>query len=60
MVINHTMCTLKILADLCFTKQRIKTKNVQSVKLEKGAIEFNNYSNKYQPHLKFMLILSAI
>ena len=27
MVINHTMCTSKILTDLCFTKQKIKTKN---------------------------------
>ena len=27
MVINCIMCTLKTLADLCFTKQRIKTKN---------------------------------
>ena len=24
---SHIMCTLKILTDLCFTKQRIKTKN---------------------------------
>ena len=24
---SDIMCTLKILADLCFTKQRIKTKN---------------------------------
>ena len=50
---NHMMCTSKILTDLCFTKQRIKTKNTfvrvvysalvvkmcrQSVK-----IEFKNY-----------------
>ena len=27
MVINRIMCTLKILTDLCFTRQRIKTKN---------------------------------
>ena len=27
MVINHIMYTSKILTDLCFTKQRIKTKN---------------------------------
>ena len=27
MVINHIMCTSKILTDLCFIKQRIKTKN---------------------------------
>ena len=26
-MINHIMCTSKILTDLCFTKQRIKTKN---------------------------------
>ena len=64
------MCTSKILTDLCFTKQKIKTKNgsvkvaysvlvsenvlikhkdclsingKQSVKLEKGTIEFENY-----------------
>ena len=27
MIINHIMCALKILTDLCFTKQKIKTKN---------------------------------
>ena len=27
MVINHIMCTIKILTDLCFIKRRIKTKN---------------------------------
>ena len=27
MMINHIMCTLKTLTDLCFTKQKIKTKN---------------------------------
>ena len=67
MVINCIMCTSKILKDLCFTKQRIKTKNIclqcfssknvlkkhkevclsidgaQSVRLEKGTIEFKNY-----------------
>ena len=26
-MINHIMCTLKILADLCFTKQKIKVEN---------------------------------
>ena len=26
-MINHIMCTSKILADLRFTKQKIKTKN---------------------------------
>ena len=59
MMINHIMCTLKILTDLCFTKQKIKTKNgfvqcfsnenclsingKQSVKIEKGIIKFENY-----------------
>ena len=70
MMINHIMCTSKILTDLYFTKQKIKTKNgfveavyrvlvvkmcwqnkkdclsingKQSVKLEKGIIEFENY-----------------
>ena len=65
------MCTLKILIDLCFTKQRIKRKNTfarvvlqcfsnknvltehkevclsingaQSVRFEKGTVEFKNY-----------------
>ena len=32
----------------------------QSVKLEKGKIKFENYLNKYQFILKFMLILSVI
>ena len=74
MVINCIMCTSKILKDLCFTKQRIKTKNIclhcfssknvlkkhkevclsinraQSVRLEKGTIEFKLISNKYQFH----------
>ena len=27
MMINHITCTSKILTDLCFTKQKIKTKN---------------------------------
>ena len=27
MMINHIMCTLKTLTDLCFEKQKIKTKN---------------------------------
>ena len=84
---SHIMCISKILTDLCFTKQRIKTKKyfcksclrcfssknvltehkkvwlsingAQSVSLEKGTTEFKN-SNKYQFHLKFMLILSVI
>ena len=70
MMINHIMCTSKILTDLCFTKQKTN-KNVfvevfysvlvgkvcwqkrkknclsingkQSVKLEEGIIEFENY-----------------
>ena len=74
MVINCIMRTSKILKDLCFTKQRIKTKNIclqcfssknvlkkhkevclsinraQSVRLEKGTIEFKLISNKYQFH----------
>ena len=56
---SHIMSISKILTDLCFTKQRIKTKNTfakdfysvlvvkingaQSVRLEKGTIEFKNY-----------------
>ena len=27
MIINHIKCTSKILTDLCFPKQKIKTKN---------------------------------
>ena len=27
MMLNHIMCTSKILKDLCFRKQKIKTKN---------------------------------
>ena len=72
-MINHIMCTSKILTYLCFTKQKIKTRNgfvkvvysvlgfssesvltkhkedclningKQSVKLEEGIIEFENY-----------------
>ena len=26
MIINHIMCTFNILTDLCFTKQKIKSK----------------------------------
>ena len=56
---SHIMRISKLLTDLCFTKQRIKTKNTfakdfysvlvvkingaQSVRLEKGTIEFKNY-----------------
>ena len=71
MMVNHIICTSKISTDLCFTKQKIKTKNdfveviysvlvvkvyfvkhkenclsincKQSVKLQKGIIEFENY-----------------
>ena len=81
------MYTLKILTDLCSTKQKNKNKkwfcksclqcfsgeNVlikhkesclsingkQSVELEKGIIKFENYLNKYQFLLTFMLILSV-
>ena len=28
MVINHIVCTSKILTDLCSTKQKIETKNI--------------------------------
>ena len=62
--INHIICTLKILTDLCFTKRKIKIKNdfvevvysvlvvksingVQSVKVEEGTIEFENYFEIY-------------
>ena len=27
MIISHIMCIFKILTDLCFTKQKIKSKN---------------------------------
>ena len=27
MMINHILCTLKILTNLCFTKQKIKIEN---------------------------------
>ena len=32
----------------------------QCITLEKGMIEFKNYSRKYQLHLKFILILKVI
>ena len=48
------MCTLKILTDLCFTKQKIKTKKWFC----KNCLQF--ISNKYQFCLKYMLILSVI
>ena len=53
----------------CFSSKNVLTKHKedcliingkQFVKLEKGTIEFENISNKYQFHLKFMLILSVI
>ena len=55
---SHIVCISKILTDLCFTKQRIKTKNTfvrvysalavkmcwQSIaRVEKGTIKFTNY-----------------
>ena len=74
MMISHITCILKILTDLCFTKQEIKKKkwfcksclqcfssenklakhkedclninSKQSVKLEEGIIEFENYSKQ--------------
>ena len=74
MMISHITCILKILTDLCFTKQEIKKKkwfcksclqcfssenklakhkedclninSKQSVKLEEGIIEFENYSKE--------------
>ena len=54
----------------CFISKNVLTKHKevrlsinggQSVRLEKGTIEFENYfSNKCQFHLKFMLVLSVI
>ena len=66
---SHIMCTSKILTDLCFTKGRIKTEHkevclsingAQSVRLEKGTIEFKNHFKQIQFHLKFRQILSVI
>ena len=85
---SHIMCTSKISTELCFTKQRIKTKNrfckgclqcfssknvltehkevclsingAQLVRLEKGKLSSKIILNKYQLHLKCMLILSVI
>ena len=53
MMINHMMCTLKILIDLFFTKQKVKTK-IGSVKVflqcfgseNVVTIEFEHYSKK--------------
>ena len=53
----------------CFSSKNVLTEHkevclsingAQSVRLEKGKIEFKTISNKYQFHLKFMLILSVI
>ena len=80
MMINCIMCTSKILIDLCFTKQKLQTKNtfvrivycvlvvkivltehkedflsingLQSVKLEKGTIEFKNFFKQIPPPFK--------
>ena len=70
MMINHIMCTLKILTDLYFTKQYslqcFSSENVlikhkedcfsingkQSIKREKGTIEFKNYSKQIPVPLK--------
>ena len=43
------MCTSKILTDLCFTKQEIKTKNGF---VEKGIIEFENHFKQIPVPLK--------
>ena len=53
----------------CFSSENALTKHkkdclsingAQSVKLDKRRIEFKNFSNTYQLHLKFMLILSVV
>ena len=82
------VCISKILTDLCFTKQRIKTKNTfakvvysvlvvkmcwqnikkvclsingaQSVRLEKGTIEFTNHCKQIPVPFKIYVILSLI
>ena len=46
---NHIMCRSKILTDLCFTKQEIKTKNGF---VEKGIIEFENHFKQIPVPLK--------
>ena len=38
----------------------LKINGTQCIRLEKGMIEFKNYSKKYQFHLIFMLILKLI
>ena len=78
---SHIMCKLKIFTDLCFTKQRIKTKKnfcnsclqcfssknvlaehkevrlsingAQSVRSEKGTIDFKNYFKQIPVLFKF-------
>ena len=56
---SHIMCKSKILTDLCFTKGRIKTEykevclsinGAQSVRLQKGTIEFKNHFKQIQFH----------
>ena len=70
------MCASKILTEIvsqdkrqCFSRESVLIKHnencltisgKQPVILEKGIIEFENILNKYQFHLKFMLILSII
>ena len=53
----------------CFSKENVLIKHkedclsineIQSVKVEKGIIEFENYFKNHQFHLKFMLILYVI
>ena len=53
----------------CFSSKNVLTKHkkvslsingAQSVRLEKGTIEFKDYFKQYQFHLKFMLISSVI
>ena len=53
----------------CFSSKIVLTEHkeaclsingAQSVRLEKGTIEFKNYFNKYQFYSKFMLILTVI
>ena len=88
MVIYIIMYISMTLTDLCFRKQKIKTKNTfarvvysvlvlkmcwqnikkfslringaQSVRLEKGTIEFKKFFKQAPVHLKFMLALSKI
>ena len=41
-MINHTICTLKVLTDLCFTKQQTKTKN-GPVKFVYNILDFKSF-----------------